>query len=91
MSLKEKLNNYIRDQNGSFVSHDMIKQLCQQFGYRESNAERRLRASESPNIERVYKNGAIIGYKWKQSENVRDFMEKWGPKPIEENKVKMLF
>jgi len=63
--LRQKLNDYIKGENGAFVSHDTVKQLCKQWGYRESNAERRLRPSESPNVERIMKNGAIVGYRWR--------------------------
>ena len=38
-----------------------------------SAAERRLRPSESPTIEAVEKNGAIIGYRPKQTDIVKRF------------------
>lgn len=64
MSLKAKLNQIIEEANGAVVTIDQIEQICKENHYKMSNAERRLRASESPNIERVFKNGAIIGYRW---------------------------
>lgn len=49
------------------ISIDAIEKQVKEWGYKISNYERRLRASESPNIERVMKNGAIVGYRWKQA------------------------
>lgn len=65
ISLKQRLNTLIEDRKGGVVSINEIETLCHQYQYKLSNAERRLRQSESPNVERVFKNGAIIGYKWK--------------------------
>ena len=65
--LKQRLNDFIKSYKGEVVPHDTIKQLCKTWGYRESNAERRLRMSESPNIERLMKNGAIIGYRYQEA------------------------
>lgn len=64
MSLKTTLNQIIKERNGGIVSLQEIEQICRNMQYKLSNAERRLRPSESPNIERVMKNGAIIGYKY---------------------------
>jgi hypothetical protein len=64
--LKQRLNDYIKSYSGEIVSHNTIKELCKTWGYRESNAERRLRPSESPNIERVMKKGYIIGYRYEK-------------------------
>lgn len=47
------------------VAINDIQTQVELWGYKMSNAERRLRNSESPNIERIFKNGAIIGYKYK--------------------------
>lgn len=65
MSLKARLNNLIRERNGGMVTLQEIEYVCREEKKKTSNAERRLRASESPNVERVFKNGAIIGYRWK--------------------------
>jgi hypothetical protein len=64
MSLKSTLNQMIKDRNGGIVTINEIEAFCHTAHYKLSNAERRLRPSESPNIERVMKNGAIIGYKY---------------------------
>lgn len=64
MSLKSSLNQIIKDRNGGIVSLAEIEAYCHQAHYKLSNAERRLRPSESPNIERLVKNGAIIGYRY---------------------------
>jgi hypothetical protein len=66
-SLREQLNSYIRI-NGK-VSYNTIKDLVETgfFGkvYKISNAERRLRQSESPDVEAEYENGHIKSYVWK--------------------------
>ena len=65
MSLKSNLNQIIKDRNGGIVSINEIETYCHKAKYKLSNAERRLRKSESPDIEPVYndKKTAIIGYK----------------------------
>lgn len=64
-SLRVKLNSYIQARGQ--VSYQEIKQLCESgyFGriYRISNAERRLRKSESPDIEAIEEGGAIKNYR----------------------------
>ena len=62
MSLKSKLNEAIKQKG--YMSFDEVKRYTEELGYKLSNAERRLRRSESPNLERVMKKGAIVGYKW---------------------------
>lgn len=62
--LRQKLNDWIRQENGRIVSINEIEAQVKIWGYKISNYERRLRPSESPNIERIKKNGAIIGYKY---------------------------
>lgn len=64
MSLRSTLNQIIRDQHGEIVPINEIYAYCDKNHFKRSNAERRLRASESPNIERVMKHGAIIGYRY---------------------------
>lgn len=66
MSLKSQLTQLIKSRSGTMVSINEIYLLCQTESYKLSNAERRLRPSESPNVERVFKNGAIIGYRWRE-------------------------
>ncbi len=66
ISLHEKLNTYIAQKG--IVSHQEIKQLIEQgyFGrmYRLSNAERRLRHSESPMVRSIYEEGVVKRYEW---------------------------
>lgn len=86
--LKQKLNTWIKAEEGRIVYVDAIERQVKLWGYKISNYERRLRASESPNIERVMKNGAIIGYRYKQSENVRTFLQMYPSKSKEVQPVK---
>lgn len=71
MSLRTNLNQIIKDRNGEIVSVNEIEAYCNKAHYKKSNAERRLRPSESPDIERVWndKKTAIIGYKYKTGLN----------------------
>lgn len=66
-SLKKQLNDLIRAKGQ--VEYNEIKRLCESgyFGkyYRMTTAERRLRKSESPDIEEVMQNGYILSYKAK--------------------------
>lgn len=70
MSLKSSLHQLIKDRNGQIFTLSELEVYCKQAGYKLSNSERRLRASESPNIQSVYdeKHHHIIGYKWKFTE-----------------------
>lgn len=65
-SLREQLNNLIK-QRGR-IPWQEVKQICESgsFGrmYKVSNAERRLRHSESPNVETEMQGGHIVAYKW---------------------------
>ena len=63
MSLKIKLNDFIKSRNGEIIDHNIIVSLCNQWGYRISNAERRLRENTMVGTKRNSK-GAIIGYYW---------------------------
>jgi hypothetical protein len=69
-SLHQQLNDWVR--KDGYVSHTAIEKACDNsvFGryYKISNAERRLRKSESPFVETVYDGKAIIGYKWVKPE-----------------------
>ncbi len=73
MSLKKKLHEIIKGENGGIVTHHVIQRICEVEGRRVSNGERRLRPSESPDIETVYnKKGFIVGYRAKpQFEEVK--------------------
>lgn len=62
-SLKQTLTDAIRQNN--YLSINEIYRLADEYGCKRSNAERRLRPSESPNIKAVSnKRGATIGYRW---------------------------
>lgn len=70
-SLKELLNQKIRELG--YLSAEQVYKICLEEGYKLSNAERRLRASESPDIEPVMaksKRGTnyISGYKLQNTE-----------------------
>lgn len=64
-SLRKKLNDYIKLRGE--VSYNEIKSKVESnyFGkyYRMETAGRRLRKSESPDIEEVMKDGYILAYK----------------------------
>lgn len=82
-SLRTKLNNWIKSENGKMISFDAIERQVKLWGYKMSNAERQLRPSLSPDIERVEKNGAIIGYRYFNSQikqAVDQFQKDW-PSP----------
>lgn len=82
MSLKQKLNDLIKEKGQ--ISYNELEVLCHQWQYKIATAERVLRKSLSADIERIMKDNAIVGYKYKQSEVVRDFLEKWpSKKPID--------
>lgn len=69
--LQETIFRAYRD--GTYVPYDNVKLLCEELGYKISNAERRLRSSESPMVETLYgKSGAITGYRWKQTANMQE-------------------
>ena len=65
MSLKKSLHDRIRLYEGKLYPYDEVERICRVLGYKISNAERRLRPSESPDIQTVYsEKGFIIGYKY---------------------------
>lgn len=65
-SLREQLNNWIQRQG--YVSYSEVKLACESGKfkryYKISNAERRLRRSESPNVEAEMQGKYIKGYRW---------------------------
>lgn len=70
MSLKSMLISRIHSRDGAVVTYQEIENLVRSINqaedkhYKQSNFERRLRKSESPDIETVYNDkGHIIGYK----------------------------
>ena len=74
MALKSKLNAYIKVYGE--VSYNELKDKVENgyFGrkYRVSNMERRLRASESPDIETVMQNDYIVAYRHKSPQQYRE-------------------
>lgn len=64
MSLKTNLQQIIKDRNGEIFTLTELEAYCHKYPAKLSNAERRLRSSESPNIEKVFKNNAIVGYRY---------------------------
>ena len=66
MSLKSTLNQIIRERNGEVYTLKELEEYCHKYPAKLSQAERRLRRSESPEIKPVYneKHTAIIGYKY---------------------------
>lgn len=68
MKLKKELHFRIKLYNGRLYPVEYVEMICKKLGYKISTGERRLRPSESPNIETVYfiENGRrkhIIGYR----------------------------
>lgn len=66
-SLIKQLNNWIKNANGEMVTIDALEKQVKVWGYKISNYERRLRPSNSPNVEAIKKDGYIVGYKWKEN------------------------
>jgi len=63
MSLKSLLHSEI--QRRGYLSLSEVHAIAAREGHKLSNAERRLRASESPSVKAVTnEKGYIIGYKW---------------------------
>ena len=71
MSLRSNLITLIWQRG--YLSLDDIEAYCKVHRFKLSNAERRLRPSESPTIVSVERNGAIIGYKPKPTDIVKRF------------------
>lgn len=63
-SLKKILTDIIWRQG--YLSFDAMELICKENGKRSSNGARRLRDSESPSIEAIFKRKVIIGYKPKR-------------------------
>lgn len=74
----------ISERAGGVLSLNEIEDFCHKAGYKLSNAERVLRPSQSPNIERVWKNNAIIGYRSAPSTAVEEFLREFPSKVKEE-------
>ena len=68
-SLKEKLRNYIRGYAAP-VPHWQLMNCVKAWGYRESNAERRLR--EMVEIEKIYEHNTIKYYQWRKTASQND-------------------
>lgn len=84
MSLRSTLNEIIRQQG--YLSYGEVARIAAEEGYKLSNAERRLRRSESPYvkpIEGVSKRGTkyIVGYEYDPPEKKKEPL-KVDPKPL---------
>ena len=68
-SLKKELQGIIKSFKGDICPYSLIENACRRLGRKSSNAERRLRPSESPDVQSVKnKKGFIVGYKSIQTE-----------------------
>jgi hypothetical protein len=97
MSLKSQLNNLIKEKG--YITYQEMIEFCVENGKKSSNGERRLRRSESPNIQAVMgkkkKGGlAIIGYKWvgeiphkEDINSSNDVLERLGGIPAEQGQL----
>ncbi len=65
-SLKKTLHLHIRNKYPAILGYSEAMYVARSLGRKESNAERRLRPSESPEIETIYKNGNICGYHYRE-------------------------
>jgi len=66
IGLQKLLYSLIKSKNGEIFYHRELEQVCDKYHYRRSNAERRLRPSESgEKVETIFnEKGFIRGYKW---------------------------
>lgn len=64
MSLKANLNQIIKDRNGGIFTLNELEAWCHKVPCKLASAERKLRPSESPNIERIMKKNYILGYRY---------------------------
>ena len=68
IGLRKILHDKIKSKNGEIFTHRELEQVCDEYHYRRSNAERRLRPSDSPEVITIYnKKEHIIGYVWRVS------------------------
>lgn len=77
MSLKSTLNQIIKERGSITLAE--LEELCHKLKYKLSNAERRLRPSDSPDIEPIYneKRTAIIGYRFNRSDRENKGNKGW--------------
>lgn len=69
MSLKSRLVEQIKAKSGEIFSYQELINFCRIWGYKVSNAERRLRescAGPDAEIEAVFHKGYIVGYREKK-------------------------
>ncbi len=76
MSLKTKLHTLLK--NNGYISLQELENFCHQEHYKLATAERILRPSESPLIQRVMKSGAIIGYSYGKKKGCCSEMDSFG-------------
>ena len=68
MSLRKILNNKIREVYPEILSSWEVNRIANAMNKKISNAERRLRPSESPRIETIYggvKKKVVVGYRYR--------------------------
>lgn len=95
--LKTRLHEVIKSQGS--ITYSELETLCHQWGYKVATAERALRRSQSPQIERIKKNGSIVAYRWFNAiqtnfDTAEAFLAEWGKKEeneLEQHKQRDLF
>lgn len=75
MSLKKQLTNLIKSRGEItyFELKDMLEAGAFGKVFKTSTMQRKLRESESPMIESLYKKGCVVGYKFKEIEEIPMF------------------
>ena len=64
-SLIKTLHLHIRAKHPGILGYHEAIAIARSLGRKESNAERGLRPSESPEIETIYNERVIIGYRYR--------------------------
>ena len=66
MGLKKDLHAILKALNGDILTCDQLEVICKRKGRKLSNGERRLRPSDSPEVDTIRNEKKyIIGYCWK--------------------------
>jgi len=65
MGLKKDLHEILKSMEGRVLTCDQLEIICKRQGRKLSNGERRLRPSDSPQVESIRNGkGYIVGYRW---------------------------
>ena len=75
MSLKQRLHTLLKANKGQPVSLNTLEGIVKGWHYKLATAERKLRPSESPDVEGVMINRAIIAYRWKGDCSIKNCCE----------------